>query len=113
MRSEIATYLQQGPEGKFYYRMVDTVLSRDKNWTHWKAESCPKIQRPPVSAEEFVDARKGAQKACTTKRLKANPLGSLNLNFLSEVGNGDGLKKLSDSERLVSEGYWRDYANHA
>ncbi|KAL8789236.1 MAG: hypothetical protein Q9195_006945 [Heterodermia aff. obscurata] len=98
MRSDIATYLQQGPEGKFYYRMVDTVLSRDKNWTHWKAESCPKIQRPPVSAQDFVDARKGAQKACATKRLKANPLGSLNLGFLSE-GSGDGLKKLSDSER--------------
>lgn len=101
MRSDIATYLQQGPEGKFYYRMVDTVLSRDKNWTQWKAESCPEIQRPSVSAEDFIVARKGAQKACATKRLKATPLGSLNLSFLSEVGNGDGLNKLTDPERSV------------
>ena len=99
MRSDVATYLQQGPEGKFYYRMVDTVLSRDKNWTQWKAESCPDIQRQSVSAEEFVEARKGAQKACASKRLKANPLGSVNLNFLSESGTGDGLKKLMDPER--------------
>lgn len=99
MRSEIATYLQQGPEGKFYYRMVDTVLSRDKNWVHWKAEGCPPIQRDPVSAEEFSEAEKGTQKACANKRLRATPMGSLDLKFLLDGGDTDGMEKLKDPER--------------
>ncbi|CAF9934405.1 hypothetical protein IMSHALPRED_009699 [Imshaugia aleurites] len=101
IRSEIATYLQQGPEGKFYYRMVDTVLSRDKNWVHWKAEGCPPIQRDPVSAADFSEAEKGTQKACANKRLRATPMGSLDLRFLSDSGDGDGIDKLKDSERYT------------
>lgn len=99
MRSDIATYLQQGPEGKFYYRMVDTVLSRDKNWVRWKAEGCPPIERPVVSAEDFVNARNGAQKACANRRLRATPMGSLDLKFLSDAESLDGLEKLKDPER--------------
>lgn len=99
MRSEIATYLQQGPEGKFYYRMVDTVLSRDKNWVHWKAEGCPPIQCNPVSAEDFSEAEKGAQKACANKRLRATPLGSLDLKFLADGGDAGGMEKLKDRDR--------------
>jgi THO complex subunit 1 len=99
MRNSIATYLQDGPEGKFYYRMVDTVLSRDKNWVHWKAESCPPIERQPVSAEDFAEAKKGAQKACTNKRLRPMPMGSLDLKFLSDGGDTDGLEKLKDPAR--------------
>ena len=57
------------------------------------------MKLPPVSAENFSEARKGAQKACATKRLRANPLGSVSLDFLSEAGNGEGLKKLTDPER--------------
>ncbi|MCJ1271694.1 hypothetical protein MMC22_011599 [Lobaria immixta] len=98
-RSEITTYLQHGAEGKFYYRMVDTVLSRDKNWAHWKAEGCPLIERVPVSAEEFVMAQTGAQKTCTNKKLRATPLGSLDLKFLSDGDNADGLEKLKHPDR--------------
>ena len=99
MRNEIAAYLQQGPEGKFYYRMVDTVLSRDKNWVHWKAEGCPPIAREPVSAEAFTEAEKGAQKACANKKLKATPMGALDLKFLSDMGDVDGFEKLKKPER--------------
>ena len=99
MKIEIATYLQQGAEGKFYYRMVDTVLSRDKNWVRWKAENCPPIQRASLSSEDFTSARNGAQKACTNKRLRATPLGSVDLNFLSDGENLAGLEKLKDAER--------------
>lgn len=101
MRNEIAIYLQQGPEGKFYYRMVDTVLSRDKNWVHWKAEGCPPIQREPVSAEDFAEAEKAASKACANKRLRATPLGTLDLKFLSDNGDIDGMEKLKDPDRFT------------
>lgn len=99
MRTDIAAYLQQGTEGKFYYRMVDTVLSRDKNWVRWKAENCPPFQRASVSAEAFLDAKNGAQKACANKRLRATPLGTLDLSFLSDEENADGLNRLRDSTR--------------
>lgn len=99
MRNSIATYLQEGPEGKFYYRMVDTVLSRDKNWVHWKAEGCPLIERNPVSADDFAEAEKGAQKACTNKRLRPMPMGSLDLRFLSDGGDTEGMETLKHSER--------------
>lgn len=99
MKSDIATYLQQGPEGKFYYRMIDTVLTRDKNWTHWKAEGCPLIERDPVPAEAYTEAQKGARAATANKKLKATPMGSLDLNFLSEQTNGDGLAELAQRSR--------------
>jgi len=101
MRNDIATYLQQGPEGKFYYRMVDTVVSRDKNWVHWKAEGCPPIQREPVSAEEFVEAGKGTAKACANKRIRAIPMGTLDLSFLSDGGDTNGMEQLKDPERYA------------
>ena len=114
IRSDIATYLQQGPEGKFYYRMVDTVLSRDKNWVHWKAEGCPPIQREPVSAEEFAEAEKDAAKACINKRLRSTPMGTLDLTFLSDVGNANGMEKLKDPDRYsvpTAESFQRPIAD--
>ena len=99
MRSEIANYLQQGTEGKFYYRMVDTVLLRDKNWVRWKVENCPPFQRDSITPDAFVEARNGAQKACGNKRLRATPLGSLDLNFLSDGETVDGLDKFKDPDR--------------
>lgn len=99
MRNEIATYLQQGFEGKFYYRVVDTVLARDKNWALWKAEGCPLIERTAVSADDFLNSQRGAQKACANKRLRATPVGSLDLKFLTDGENADGLEKLKNPER--------------
>ena len=62
--------------------MVETVLSRDKNWVRWKMENCPPIEKPPVSADVFVEAKKTAQKTTTNKRLRPIPMGSLDLDFL-------------------------------
>ncbi|KAL8993612.1 MAG: hypothetical protein Q9169_006215 [Polycauliona sp. 2 TL-2023] len=87
MRADIAVYLQQGQEGKFYYRMVDTVLSRDKNWAQWKAEGCPLIKKPPIASESFIESQKGAQKASAPKRMRPTPMGSLDLNFLMNTGD--------------------------
>lgn len=113
-RTDIASYLQQGPEGKFYYRMVDTVLSRDKNWVHWKAEGCPPIQRAPISAEDFTEGEKGAAKACANKRIRAIPMGTLDLTFLCDGGDTNGMEKLKDPERCsvpTAESFQRPIAD--
>jgi THO complex subunit 1 len=99
MKNTIATYLQDGPDGKFYYRMVDTVLSRDKNWVRWKMEACPPISRDPVSARELNEGKVGAQKATASKRLKNTPLGSLTLDFLSNGDHASGFDALKNAER--------------
>ncbi|BDD54944.1 THO complex subunit 1 [Monascus purpureus] len=106
MRKRIEEYLQQGIGGKFYYRMVDTVLSRDKNWVRWKAEGCPPIERPAVSVTEYLGARERATKIYANKRLRSSPAGALDLKFLLD---DDSLKQLKepvrssipDSESLV------------
>ena len=81
--------------------MVDTVLSRDKNWVHWKAEGCPLIERAPISADEFAEAINGAQKACHHRRLRPTALGSLSLTFLSDGEDATGLDRLKNSERSI------------
>ena len=103
-RMEIATYLQQGQEGKFYYRMVDTVLSRDKNWVHWKAEGCPLIEKKPLSAEFVLEGQKGAIKVCAPRRIRPTPMGTLDLSFLSNTGDegqAQGLEALKKRDRYT------------
>lgn len=102
MRSAIASYLQEGSDGKFYYRMVDNVLSRDKNWVRWKIESCPPIERDPVSTGDYMKARSGAKRACTNRRLKAVPLGSIDLSFLSDMDNVNSLETLKVPGRFTA-----------
>ena len=97
VKNNIANYLQDGPDGKFYYRMVDTVLTRDKNWVRWKLESCQPITRPPVSAEDMVKAKAGIARAGVSRRLR--PIGSLNLDFLSDPAKVNSLETLKEIER--------------
>lgn len=100
-KKSIAEYLKQGFEGPFFYRMVETVLSRDKNWVRWKIESCPPIERPAISPEEYIAAKAAARKATTNKRLRAKPLGSLDLSFLTESDPVKGMEKLKDPSRYT------------
>ncbi|KAG5930159.1 hypothetical protein E4U53_002295 [Claviceps sorghi] len=98
-KSTISDYLKRGVDGPYFYRMVETVLARDKNWVFWKMASCPPIQRDPVSAELFNEARAAAQRSATSKRLRPTPMGSLSLDFL-EDGDGESLlNQLKASDR--------------
>jgi THO complex subunit 1 len=99
MKERIVDYLKQGAEGPYFNRMVETVLSRDKNWVRWKIENCPPIELAPISAEMFVEARGAAGKLAATKRLRATPLGSLSLDFLGGEDEDSAMEKLKDSER--------------
>lgn len=90
----IAKYLQDsgsGNEGKFFYRMVDTVLSRDKNWVRWKAENCPAIDRPSVDVQEHLDAQRNLAKLCSKQPLPPPP-GARDLEFLSKTTPMESLK---------------------
>lgn len=101
IKNAIANYLQEGPDGKFYYRMVDTVLSRDKNWVRWKMENCQPFTRDRVPAQDFLQAKSGAQKAVVTKK-PPRPLGVANtLDFLYNTEAEKGLSRLRQRDRYV------------
>lgn len=101
MKRSIADYLKQGPEGPYFYRMVETVLSRDKNWVRWKIENCPTIELPPVSPEIFNETRRSLAKLTATKRLRATPMGSLPLDFLEDDEEADPLEKFKSRDRYT------------
>jgi len=115
MRTAIATYLQEGPEGKFYYRMVETVLARDKNWVRWKLEQCPAISKPTLPTTTYLEARRGAKRHCQPRRIRAQVMGAMSLDFLNDVGeNESGLAKLREGEKCRIpdvQGYVKEAGN--
>ncbi|KAK5731553.1 hypothetical protein LTR17_011258 [Elasticomyces elasticus] len=102
-RSAIAEFLKTVPtieDGRFYHRMVETVLARDKNWVRWKVESCPSIVRDPISTEQIMEARKGAKDATRIRRVPEKMANGIDLSFLDE-GQGGELDALKDRKRFA------------
>ncbi|CEI68729.1 hypothetical protein FVEN_g7986 [Fusarium venenatum] len=99
MKKTIADYLRQGPDGPYFYRMVETVLARDKNWVRWKIEGCQPIKRDPVAAPVFIEAKGNVQRLATSKRLRAVPMGSVSLDFLREDDEETAMGRLKAKER--------------
>nr|POF18512.1 tho complex subunit 1 [Quercus suber] len=98
-RNAISQYLATTGDGRFYCRMVDTALARDRNWIRWKLESCPSIIRDPVSAEDEMAARKVIADVTEPRRVAARPAGGMDLGFLDE-GTGGGVEMLKESSRF-------------
>jgi THO complex subunit 1 len=101
IKTAITKHLQDGPDGKFYYRMVDTVLSRDKNWVRWKMENCQPFTRDRVPAQDFLQAKSGAQKAVVSKKV-SKPMGvPSTFEFLHNNETEKGLSQLRQRDRYV------------
>jgi THO complex subunit 1 len=81
--------------------MVETVLSRDKNWVRWKMENCPSIAKPAVSSDEYLAAKVAAKKATANKRIRPHPMASLDLKFLIEAEGSGGMEKLKTSRYRI------------
>lgn len=99
MKNSIAGYLRQGSDGPYFYRMVETVLARDKNWVRWKIEGCHSIQRDPVSPVTFVEAKSTAQRSATSKRLRPVPMGAVPLDFLRKEDGDTAMERLKEPEK--------------
>ncbi|PVI06162.1 nuclear matrix protein [Periconia macrospinosa] len=100
IKVSIANYLQEGPDGKFYYRMVDTVLSRDKNWVRWKMANCKSFQRKKVPTKDYVDSKSGAQRAVSNKKGTKSRVSS-DLHFLSNTDPQNALSQLRHDQKFV------------
>jgi THO complex subunit 1 len=99
IKNSIANYLQDGPDGKSYYRMVDTVLSRDKNWVRWKMESCKTFTRDRVPADNLVVSKDAARKAVGMRRVPQPVSSALGMQFLFNTEPQKGLSQLKHHER--------------
>ncbi|KAF2115991.1 nuclear matrix protein [Lophiotrema nucula] len=98
IKDSIANYLQDGPDGKFYYRMVDTVLSRDKNWVRWKMEHCTPFTRNRVAPDEILEAKSGAKDELKSK--SANKKVLAKRDYLLNAGAKKGLDTLRQADRF-------------
>ena len=77
------------------------MLSRDKNWVRWKMENCQPIIRDRVSTADFLEAKSGAQKAYSSRKVRST-LAGLDLRFLSDSESASGLERLKDLDRYAS-----------
>jgi THO complex subunit 1 len=91
--------IKKGLDGPHFHRMIESVLSRDKNWVRWKLEGCLPIAKDSVKPSEYIEVKANAHKAATSKRLRPTPLASLDLKFLSENNAQAGLERLKDVSR--------------
>ncbi|KAI1131510.1 THO complex subunit 1 transcription elongation factor-domain-containing protein [Nemania abortiva] len=98
MKDRITSYIQADSDGFFFFRVVESVISRDKGWVRWKVENCPPIERPSVSPAGFNDAKAGAKRLATSRRPKAG-MNSLSLAFMDENGSARSFDKLKDPVR--------------
>ncbi|KAI0382970.1 THO complex subunit 1 transcription elongation factor-domain-containing protein [Hypomontagnella monticulosa] len=99
MKDRITIYIQAESDGYFFFRVVESVISRDKGWVRWKVESCPPIKRDPVAPADFNEAKASARRMATNKRLRPVPMGSLSLEFLKEEDGEAAMEKLKDPTR--------------
>jgi THO complex subunit 1 len=98
-KNRIADYMRKDQPGRFFYRMVDTVLARDKNWVYWKMAGCEPIRRDPITPELWAEAQASAQRATMNKRLRPIPLNAVPMEFLKEKDRDQVMEELKNTER--------------
>ncbi|KYK55856.1 nuclear matrix protein [Drechmeria coniospora] len=98
-KASISDYLKRGLEGPYFYRMVETVLARDKNWVFWKMASCPPISRISVSDTTWNDSKGTSQRLAASKRLRPTPMGAVPMDFLRDDINKLAMDSLQEAER--------------
>ncbi|KAI1331310.1 THO complex subunit 1 transcription elongation factor-domain-containing protein [Xylariaceae sp. FL0255] len=98
MKDRITNYIQQDTDGFFFFRVVESVISRDKGWVRWKVENCPPIERSSVSADVFIESRSNAKRLATSRRPKAG-MNSLPLTFMDEKDSSQVMEELKASDR--------------
>lgn len=81
-------------------RLVETILTRDKNWVQWKAENCQSFERIPVPVDEVEHSIEQAMKFCTAAKPYAHRMGAPALGRLwRDAGKNPGMKGLRQAYR--------------
>ena len=99
MRRSIELHITNQGDGPYFYRVVETILTRDKHWVRWKIDNCPPIELKAVTADDFVDAKKTLHRTTANKRQRLGQVGSLSLEFLDDSGERTLMERLKSSDR--------------
>jgi THO complex subunit 1 len=99
MRNRIYEYIWAGPDGQYVHRIIQAVTQRDRGWSRWKMETCPPIEKPAVTPDEFNEARASVKRIAIGKKLRPHPMGSLNLDFLKVEDEETSMEKFKDPSR--------------
>jgi THO complex subunit 1 len=97
----IVSALRDAPDGPAFARVVETVITRDKNWARWKENNCPPISLKPVAGESFAKATKSVKSVCATRPKRSVPLVGMNLEFLSEPDPANGIEETTSLPRYI------------
>jgi len=101
-KMQISESLSEDQQGRLFMRLINTVLTREQNWVHWKAEGCHKFDLLPVPTGEFLGAKNKALNHCKPERPFPYVMGTPTLNRLWQ-DTGKRLKL----DNLVEEGRYR------
>ncbi|SPO31045.1 related to nuclear matrix protein p84 [Ustilago trichophora] len=85
------------PDGRLFLESVLEVLKREANWIRWKTESCPSIEKPPLTPDQI--AQFASARALLLRRPEPYPH-KLGTAALSELWR-DGLKPPVPGTRRV------------
>jgi len=83
-------------------RLVETILTRDKNWVQWKAENCLSFEKKPVPEVEVKRSLDRVMEICRPTRPYPHAMGAPALAKLwREAGKSPGMEGLKRKERWV------------
>lgn len=101
-KQKISDYLQPNLEGRLFFRSIETILNRDKNWVRWKMESCPSFLLDPLPAEKFSDITEKVKELCRPTKPYEFEMGTPALSRLWREGaKSSGLEALQVKERFT------------
>lgn len=81
-------------------RLVETILTRDKNWVQWKAENCLSFEKKPVPEDEVKQSMDRAMEVCRPTKGYPHAMGAPALGRLwREANKNPGMDGLKRKER--------------
>ncbi|KAI5778894.1 THO complex, subunit THOC1 [Geopyxis carbonaria] len=99
-KSQITSSLQPDQLGKLFVRLINTVIAREQNWVHWKAEGCHKFDMAPLEPAEIVATKNKASEHCKPPRPFPNTMGTPTLSKIwQDTGKDLQIEDLMDEGR--------------
>ncbi|EPQ31247.1 uncharacterized protein PFL1_01432 [Pseudozyma flocculosa PF-1] len=74
------------PNGRAFLDATLEVLKREANWIRWKADSCPSIEKPPLSPDQIAAFASARASLLRPPRPYSHPLGTAALSELWAEG---------------------------
>lgn len=102
IRSELRGSGPSRMENDIFYKTINEVLAREKNWILWKAQLCQTFEKEPLNKEEYPKAREQRQRITKTPMPYRHKLGTATLTELWKTGESNSLEDLESPSRYAA-----------